>query len=79
MRPGTASPPPTSWSPATPPQTDRDLTPIHWYEVLACYKLGIILEGTHARACAGKAATATGDALHANTLGLFRRALRWID
>jgi aminoglycoside phosphotransferase (APT) family kinase protein len=58
---------------------DRDLTNIHWYGVLACYKLGIILEGTHARAAAGKAEVATGDRLHAQTLGLFRRALRWID
>jgi aminoglycoside phosphotransferase (APT) family kinase protein len=46
-----------------------------WYEVLACYKLGSILEGTYARACAGMAPKATGDALHANTMGLFQRAL----
>lgn len=59
-------------------QTDRDLTHMRWYGVLACYKLGIILEGTHARAAAGKAETATGERLHAQTLGLFRRALRWI-
>jgi aminoglycoside phosphotransferase (APT) family kinase protein len=59
-------------------QSERDLSAIHWYGVLACYKLGIILEGTHARAAAGKAEVATGDRLHAQTLGLFRRALRWI-
>jgi len=59
-------------------QTDRDLSHMDWYAVLACYKLGIILEGTHARAAAGKAEGATGDRLHAQTLGLFRRALRWI-
>ncbi|MBL8771423.1 MAG: phosphotransferase family protein [Phenylobacterium sp.] len=59
-------------------QTDRDLTHMRWYGVLACYKLGIILEGTHARAAAGKAEKATGDALHNQTLGLFRRALGWI-
>ena len=52
----------------------RDLSAIAWYEVLACYKLGIILEGTNARAYAGKAPKATGDLLHATTLGLFRRA-----
>lgn len=56
----------------------RDLSGIGWYEVLACYKLGIILEGTHARACAGKAPKATGDVLHATTVGLFQRALRRI-
>ncbi|HEX6130590.1 MAG TPA: phosphotransferase family protein, partial [Actinomycetota bacterium] len=56
----------------------RDVDAIEWYAVLACYKLGIILEGTHARACAGKADRATGDVLHATTVGLFERALGWI-
>jgi aminoglycoside phosphotransferase (APT) family kinase protein len=60
-------------------QSERDLSHMRWYGVLACYKLGIILEGTHARAAAGKAERSTGEALHASTLGLFRRALRWID
>jgi aminoglycoside phosphotransferase (APT) family kinase protein len=59
-------------------QSTRDLSNMRWYAVLACYKLGIILEGTHARAAAGKAEKATGDALHNQTLGLFRRALGWI-
>lgn len=59
-------------------RTPRDLSQIEWYAVLACYKLGIILEGTHARACAGKAPRDTGDLLHAKTIGLFERALRWI-
>jgi aminoglycoside phosphotransferase (APT) family kinase protein len=52
----------------------RDLAAMPWYVVLACFKLGIVLEGTHARACAGKAPQATGDLLHAITLGLFARA-----
>ncbi|ALE17383.1 putative phosphotransferase [Altererythrobacter epoxidivorans] len=56
----------------------RDLAAIDWYVVLACYKLGIILEGTHARACAGKAHKETGDRLHAHTLDLFDHALRRI-
>ena len=60
-------------------QTTRDMSAISWYAVLACYKLGIILEGTHARAAAGKAEVATGDALHAQTLSLFQRALGWIE
>ncbi len=55
--------------------SDRDLSAIDWYAVLACYKLGIILEGTHARAFAGLAPVATGDLLHAMTVGLFERAL----
>ena len=56
-------------------RSERSLDAIDWYTVLACYRLGIILEGTHARACAGKADTAIGDLLHATTVGLFRRAL----
>jgi len=31
----------------------RDLSAITWYRVLACFKLGIVLEGTHARALRG--------------------------
>lgn len=54
--------------------SDRDTSAIAWYTAMACFKLGIVLEGTHARACAGKAPKATGDLLHAITLGLFARA-----
>ncbi|GAA3982607.1 phosphotransferase family protein [Actinomadura viridis] len=56
----------------------RDLSAITWYAVLACFKLGIVLEGTHARAFAGKAPKETGDLLHSITLGLFRRAEAFI-
>lgn len=59
-------------------RTTRDMSGLRWYAVLACYKLGIILEGTHARASAGRAPKETGDRLHAQTIGLFERALRWI-
>lgn len=59
------------------PASERDLGAIEWYAVLACYKLGIILEGTHARAYSGKADRGTGDLLHATTVGLFERALGW--
>ncbi len=60
-------------------RSDRNLDAIAWYKVLACYKLGIILEGTFARACAGKAPKATGDLLHATTVGLFERAVASIE
>jgi aminoglycoside phosphotransferase (APT) family kinase protein len=60
-------------------RTDRDLSAMSWYAVLACYKLGIILEGTHARALAGQADQATGDRLHTHTLALFARASRLIS
>lgn len=55
-------------------QSSRDLSSIAWYEVLACFKLGIILEGTYARACAGKAPREVGDRLHATAVQLFDHA-----
>ncbi|MFD1545675.1 phosphotransferase family protein [Nonomuraea guangzhouensis] len=54
--------------------SERDLSAIDWYAVLACFKLGIVLEGSHARACAGQAPRDIGDLLHATTLALFARA-----
>jgi len=56
----------------------RDVSDVLWFEVLACYKIGCILEGTYARACAGKAPKVTGDYLHASTIGLFEKALAMI-
>lgn len=58
--------------------TGRDPSLVPWYFVLACYKLGIILEGTHARALAGKASATIGDALHGYADWLFRKALQLI-
>ena len=49
------------------------------FNVLAAYRLGIILEGTHARPFAGKAPKEVGGRLHTTTVGLFRRALAAID
>ena len=60
-------------------QVDRDLTDFRWYRVLACYRLGIILEGSHARAFAGLTPVDIGDRLHAHTLDLFAHALDLID
>jgi aminoglycoside phosphotransferase (APT) family kinase protein len=57
----------------------RDCTDLRWYGVLGCYKLGLILEGTYARACAGQAAVATGDRLHRSCIKLFERALGWLE
>ncbi|MDF8334896.1 phosphotransferase family protein [Novosphingobium cyanobacteriorum] len=59
--------------------TGRSLENLDWYVVLACFKLGIILEGTFARACAGQARMEVGNQLHAQTIDLFARALRRID
>ncbi len=54
--------------------SERDLSNINWYTVLACFRLGIILEGTNVRAAAGKAPKEFGDALHATTVKLFTKA-----
>lgn len=60
-------------------QTTRSLENLLWYRVLACYRLGLILEGTHARACAGLALKSTGDQLHAHTVSLLEQALTLIS
>jgi len=52
----------------------RDLSALDWYIVLAGFKLGILLEGSYARACAGKAPMEVGRTHHASALRLFERA-----
>ncbi|MBR0684342.1 phosphotransferase family protein [Bradyrhizobium manausense] len=59
--------------------SQRDTTHIRWYGVLACYKLGVILEGTYARACAGAASKITGQRLHQSCIKLFERAQSWLE
>jgi len=59
-------------------QSERDLSSMDWYVVMACYKLAIILEGTFARAHAGRAAMAMGLKLHAAAIRLCERALQRI-
>lgn len=56
-------------------RSSRDVSAATFYEVLACFKLGIVLEGSNARADAGLAPREIGDRLHAHTLNLFDRAL----
>ncbi|MBT6092620.1 MAG: phosphotransferase family protein [Acidimicrobiaceae bacterium] len=53
-----------------------DLT---WWRALACYKLGIILEGTNARASAGRAPVEIGRDLHGRAVDLFTQASGLID
>jgi aminoglycoside phosphotransferase (APT) family kinase protein len=55
--------------------SSRDLGAIDWYQALACYRLGIILEGTYARACAGKAPMQVGERLHAVAESLIDQGL----
>lgn len=59
--------------------TGRSAGDARWFAVLAPFKLGAILEGSHARACAGLTPKPIGDALHAHTIQLFRRALRRME
>ena len=60
-------------------RSGRDMSSLRWFTVLACYKLGVILEGSFARAHAGKAPMETGERLHAMALRVFARTLSWID
>jgi aminoglycoside phosphotransferase (APT) family kinase protein len=60
-------------------RSGRDLAALDWFLVLACYKLGIILEGTHARARAGQAPAATGDALHGYATQLVALGRQFVD
>jgi aminoglycoside phosphotransferase (APT) family kinase protein len=48
----------------------------NWYAVFGCLRLGILLEGTYARAQAGKADMETGVWLHRTAINLLNRALR---
>lgn len=55
-------------------RSGRSLDELAWFEVLACYKLGLILEGSHARAQAGLADPATGKRLHLAAIALLDEA-----
>ena len=54
-----------------------DVHHAQWFIVLACYKLAVLLEGTHARACAGKAPQDLGTTLHHAASKVLRRGLDW--
>jgi aminoglycoside phosphotransferase (APT) family kinase protein len=60
-------------------RSTRDVANVTWYEVLACFKQGIVLEGSHARAFAGLAPKEIGDRLHATTMALFAKAATLIS
>ena len=58
--------------------SSRDLSNVNWYQALACYRLGIVLEGSYARFFAGQASEEVGVSLHNTTIGLFEQAARVI-
>ncbi|MQY31849.1 phosphotransferase family protein [Nocardia aurantia] len=59
--------------------SDRDLGAefvlIDWYQALACYRLAILLEGSHARASAGRAPAEIGAQLHRAAVTLVEQGL----
>lgn len=57
----------------------RDLSRIDWYVALASYKLAVLLEASHARACAGRAPRDIGDKHHASALRLVQRGLAKLE
>lgn len=52
----------------------RDVSRADWYAALACYKLAILLEGSFARACAGKAPAEIGERMHRSAIRLLGKA-----
>jgi aminoglycoside phosphotransferase (APT) family kinase protein len=58
--------------------SDRALSGLQWNCVLACYKLGILLEGTYARACDGKADMNLGLAQHNRAVAMLKRGCSFI-
>lgn len=59
-------------------QSGSEIKHLQWYVVMGCFKLGIILEGTYARSCAGFAPKHIGMLLHLTAVRLFERASRLI-
>ena len=54
--------------------TGRDPGLVPWFFALACYKLGIIVEGSYARALSGQAPMDIGRRLHDHALWLLEKA-----
>ncbi len=48
----------------------RETSRLDWYMAMACFKLGVVIEGTWSRYLMGKASRDAGEALHANAQNL---------
>lgn len=57
-------------------RSGRRLTALPWYMVLACFRLAVILEGSHVRASVGLASQQAGDELHQAAIRLLTHAER---
>jgi aminoglycoside phosphotransferase (APT) family kinase protein len=53
----------------------REVSSVDWYHAFACYRLGVLLEGTHARSTAGQADRASGQRMRLMAAALFEQAL----
>jgi aminoglycoside phosphotransferase (APT) family kinase protein len=53
----------------------RDLSSVDWYHAFACYRLGVLLEGTHARSTAGQADRGSGQRMRQMAAALFEQGL----
>ena len=56
-------------------QTGRDIGDVRWFHVLACFRLAVIIEGSYARAFAGKAPIELGAAAHSGAKALMDQAV----
>ncbi|MET7736700.1 phosphotransferase family protein [Streptomyces sp. NPDC005402] len=59
--------------------TGRDVSAFRWYQVLACFRLAALLEGSYAQALAGKMNRKLGDGLHAYAGWLWAKARQEIE
>ena len=48
----------------------RESSSLDWYVAMACFKLGIVIEGTWSRYLVGQASRDAGERLHANAQNL---------
>jgi len=59
--------------------SEREMSHLRWMVVLACYKLGILQEGSHARACAEERTSTPSRRDHDWAVAMMARAQRFID
>ncbi|MBW8482630.1 phosphotransferase family protein [Actinomadura parmotrematis] len=59
-------------------RTGRDVSGFRWFQVLACFRLAALLEGTYVRALNGRMDRATGEGLHAYARWLWAKAAQEI-
>jgi aminoglycoside phosphotransferase (APT) family kinase protein len=54
----------------------RQTSRLDWYLAMACFKLGVVIEGTWSRYLIGQASRDAGEALHANAQNLIDMGTR---